>query len=307
MLNESTFDALDIPHRPALLGDWFLAGDLGFIYAPRGGGKTWIALALARALAEGGKCGPWQAHVPVKCLYVDGEMPLDEMRKRNQSLRGAAGDNLIFLSHQRNFDVGVDNLCLTDPESQNALTEFCVETGIKVLYLDNLSTLFTRVEENKADAWRDSVEGWLLKLRRHGVAVVIIAHAGRNGEMRGTSKREDCAFWQICLEPMEKSGEGVRFTSRFTKNRNATEDPPPLKWHFRPDNGRVVISWEEADALQILRAHIEGGLETCSEIAEDMGIAKSTVSKLAKQAERAGWLKITGTGNQRHYKLKTDA
>ncbi len=36
---------------------------------------------------------------------------------------------------------------------------------------------------------------WLLDLRRRKIAVVIVHHAGRSGEMRGTSKREDNVFW----------------------------------------------------------------------------------------------------------------
>ena len=83
-------------------------------------------------------------------------------------------------------------------------------------------------------------------LRRRRIAVVIINHAGRNGEMRGTSKREDAAFWQIVLDPAEKQGEGARFLSRFTKNRNTSADPLPLNWHFRPEGGRVVPTWSKA-------------------------------------------------------------
>ena len=149
---------------------------------------------MARALAEGTDCGPWKAHEAVKVLYIDGEMPLDEMRERNQALRGEAGDNLSFLSHQVVFDRAERNLCLSELVFQHAVTGLCEEQGHKVVFLDNQSTLITRVRENSADDWRDIIEGWLLGLRRRRIAVVIINHAGRNGEMRGTSKREDPLF-----------------------------------------------------------------------------------------------------------------
>jgi len=110
--------------------------------------------------------------------------------------------------------------------------------------------------------------------------------------MRGTSKREDAAFWQIVLDPAEKQGEGARFLSRFTKNRNAAQDPVPLKWHFRPDGERVIPTFSEADTLQIFRGWVEDGLASCADIAEEMGVSKGTVSKLAKRGKDAGWLEI---------------
>lgn len=298
-LTESDLDSLEITKRRPLLGNWFCESDLGFICGKRGGGKTWLALLMARALAEGRACGPWAAHGAVKVLYIDGEMPLDEMRERNQALRGEVGENLSFLSHQVVFDRAERNLCLSNSTQQDAVTRLCEEEAHKVVFLDNQSTLITRVRENSADDWRDMIEGWLLGLRRRRIAVVIINHAGRNGEMRGTSKREDSAFWQIVLDPAEKQGEGARFLSRFTKNRNAPEDPTPLNWHFRPAGERVIPTFSEADPLQIFRGWLEDGLARCADIAEEMGVSKGYVSKLAKRAEQAGWLR----NDKREYRI----
>lgn len=291
-LTEGELDSLVITKRKPLLGDWFFESDLGFIYAKRGAGKTWLGLHMARALAEGSVFGPWKAHEQVKVLYVDGEMPLDEMRERNQALRSEVGRNLSFLSHQVVFDRAERNLCLSETDCQAAVTRLCEEETYKVLFIDNQSTLITRVRENSADDWRDIIEGWLLGLRRRRIAVVIINHAGRNGEMRGTSKREDSAFWQIVLDPVEKHGEGARFLSRFTKNRNASQDPVPLNWHFRPEGQLVIPTWTQADPLQVFRTWVENGLSSCGDIATEMSVTKGYVSKLAKSAQSAGWLRI---------------
>jgi hypothetical protein len=131
-------------------------------------------------------------------------------------------------------------------------------------------------------------------LRRRGIAVVIVAHAGRNtATMRGTSKREDAAFWIIRLDEVSGSDDqsGAKFVTRFVKNRNAPNDPAPLQWNIRSDGKHALPTYREADNLVLFRQWIEDGVETCGEIAEEMGLSKGQVSKLAKKAEKAGWLK----------------
>jgi hypothetical protein len=225
-------------------------------------------------------------------------MAADDLRARNRALRGECerGD-LMFLSHQIVFDRTRKGLCLSELAQQSELTVLCEQQKIEVLILDNIACLFSGIEENSADDWRDQIENWLLDLRRRGIAVVIVAHAGRNtATMRGTSKREDAAFWILRLDEVSGADDynGAKFVTRFVKNRNAPNDPVPLEWNIRPDGNRALVTYREADNLVLFRQWIEDGLETCSEIAEEMGLSKGQVSKLAKKAEKAGWLRKVG-------------
>jgi RecA-family ATPase len=209
-LNESVVTSselydLHLKPRRKLLGDWFCEGDLGFIFAFRGVGKTWLALAIAQALSTGGKLGDWQPHTPVKVLYVDGEMPPDLIRDRCKGLE-ASNNNLQFLNHEILFERTGKVLNITNPEVQQAITQRCVHSGTKVLILDNLSTLASGMRENEADSW-ELVSNWLLVMRRRKIAVIIIHHAGRSGEMRGTSKREDSVFWIVALDDAKNNAE----------------------------------------------------------------------------------------------------
>jgi predicted ATP-dependent serine protease len=290
---------LTVPDRERILGEWFKQGDLGFIFGPRGLGKTWLAMLLARKIAEGGCVADWPVHQPRRVLYVDGEMALDSIRERDAALSAAPTEGMFYLQHEALFHLTGQVLNLTKPVVQAALLEKCQQEKIEVLILDNLSCLFTGIKENDADAW-EQVLPWLLDLRRNRIAVVFIAHAGRNGFMRGTSRREDAAFWIIQLAEAKDEGDiqnGAKFVARFVKNRNATEtECPPLEWHFNKakDETCARVTWKKSSTAQIFRQWIEDGVTSAQDIAEEMGISKGQVSKLAKRAKTDGWLKMNG-------------
>ena len=115
-------------------------------------------------------------------------------------------------------------------------------------------------------------------------------NAGRSGEMRGTSKREDNVFWIIALDDAKENAEdkrGARFVSRFTKpSRNTQEDVAAIEWHFVTDSatGDVSISHRLAQTMDVFLGLIEDGVTECSEIAEEMKTSKATVSRLAQRA-----------------------
>src|SRR5262249_59995012 len=52
---------------------------------------------------------------------------------------------------------------------------------------DNVSTLTSGGKENEAESWLP-IQQWVLSLRRRGISVLVIHHAGRNGEQRGRSE-----------------------------------------------------------------------------------------------------------------------
>lgn len=251
VVTSSELAALELQPRKLLLGDWFGEGDQGFIIARRGVGKTWFALFIAKALSEAGKVGDWQAHERTKVLYVDGEMPADLMRLRDKGLERRAGD-VEFLNHEILFDRTRKVLNITEPGVQQAITSHCLHTGVKVVILDNLSTLASGMKENDSFDW-EKVNNWLLQFRRHKIAVVVIHHAGRNGEARGTSKREDAAFWVIALDDAKKQSDdkkGARFISRFTKpSRNTQEEIPAHEWHVTTDSVSNLLCWSRYAAL----------------------------------------------------------
>jgi hypothetical protein len=286
----------DVPPRESVIGNWFLQGDLGFVYGPRGLGKTWLAMHLAVEIAKGGKVANWQVPKPRRVLYIDGEMPLDALRERAKALSSGENCDILFIQHEVLFHKFNGVLNLADPSIQTAISNHCQNTGVEVLVLDNLSCLFSGIKENDADGW-DFVLPWLLDLRRQRIAVVFIAHAGRNGNMRGTSRREDAAFWILQLtrpDDGDDDEDGARFVCAFDKIRNATEaECPTMEWLFRRDaNGRTEVTCKAVTNLEKFRYWIEQGLHSATDIALEMGVTKGCVSKWGKKGQAQGWMKI---------------
>ena len=295
LVSTTELAGLEWTPREFALRPFLKAGDLGFVYAKRGDGKTWLSMLIAKAISTGTTAGTWTADQPWPVLYVDGEMPAEESKRRILAL-GGAGDNLLWLQHEIYFERTGKCLNLASLPTQAELTALIQARGVRVLVLDNLSCLFSGVSENDADAW-EMVLPWLLTLRRLKIAVVIVAHAGRNGQMRGTSRREDAAFWVLKLERNESDDplfRGVQFTSLFTKNRNALEDDcPPQQWTITSEpDGTATVTAKPISGVDLLVSWVRAGLESATDIAGDMGLSKGQVSKLAKRAERLGLIVI---------------
>src|SRR5207302_1725194 len=113
-------------------------------------------------------------------------------------------------------DGGIGNL--SGPKAQKLLDPWL--HGVEFLGLDNLSCLTAVIRDNDAESWTP-VQEWLLSLRRRGISVLIIHHAGKDGQQRGTSRREDVLDTSISLRrPSDyKATEGARFEIHIEKGR----------------------------------------------------------------------------------------
>ena len=325
ILTAEQLEALVIPPRPALLDQWLCEGDLGYIYAPRGVGKTWLAMALPGAISTRRPLGLWAAgeeappadapaasspedtpatpeedpasapapapsHIPV--LYVDGEMALKHSKYR---ARGLDLSKVHHLHHEHLFNQSGTAVNIGEPEDRQRLTQALIDQGYRVLILDNLSSLASGVDENKGMDY-EPLANWLLDLRRRKITVIVIHHAGRNGMMRGHSKREDACSWIIELRnARQESDPGAKFISHFAKPSRNTGDPlPDLLWHFTTDKttGITDIKCELAqeDEYDQFIQHVIDGVSSQKDIAEMMGKPKGTICKWAKRALQQGRL-----------------
>ena len=176
------------------------------------------ALSIVHAVASGGAVFRWSAPKPRKVLYVDGEMPARTLQERVAALVTASEpeppEGYLRLIAADLHDEGLPDL--VSEEGQAAIE---AEIGdSELLVLDNLSSLCRSGRENEANSWQP-VQDFLLRLRRRGVTVLLIHHAGKGGQQRGTSRREDVLDTIIWLrrpadyQPARRA-PGSRSTSR---------------------------------------------------------------------------------------------
>ena len=279
VIDATDFCKMELPEREHVIFPILREKGLAMLFAFRGTGKTYLAHALAAAVATGSAVMNWKAPKARKVLIVDGEMPAKDLQDRLKSVHPEALKNIRILALDSQ-DLG-ESINLSNPEDQRRIEEQLGDT--EFLILDNRSTLVSCGRENDAESWT-AMQAWLLRLRRRGVAVLLLEHAGRNGEARGTSKREDVLDTVIQLKrPADYEMEdGARFEVHLTKARGVTgNDAAPFEAKLEIHNGMTIWSMKEMKDIEEERvAELTKAGLSCRSIAEELEISKSKVSKI---------------------------
>ena len=284
------FLSLELPERGHLLYPILPEQGLVMLFAPTGTGKTYAALSIAYAVASGGEIFSWQSPGPKPVLYLDGEMSARVMKERlAQIVAGASEEAPSGFFQLLTPDLVPDGIMpnLAKPEGW-AMLEPLLD-GIALIVVDNIATLARVGRENEAESWLP-VQSWLLVQRRAGRSVLLVHHAGKGGNQRGTSAREDILDTVISLtRPSDyQTSDGARFIVNLTKARGLSgqkANPFEASITEQPTGG---LGWTVKD-LKDLRfeqvAELVGLGMSIRDIAEETGIARSTVHRLVKKLE----------------------
>jgi hypothetical protein len=288
----ATFLSKELPPKNLIL-PWLPEQGIAMIYAKRGIGKTYLALSVAYAIASGGKVLRWEAPNPRRVLYVDGEMSANTMQERLAKI--------VQMSEKE----------ITDPSFFQLITPDLQENGIRdlgtlegqndinklismfdVLILDNLSTLVRSGNENEAESWLP-IQEWVLKLRKIGKCVIFIHHAGKGGQQRGTSKREDILDAIITLKHPAGycPNDGAKFEVHFEKFRGFVRDAANPFEASLVTNSEGLQEWAFRDIADVkLHKAIELSREGISqaEIAKELEVNRSTIHRWLKKAKEEG-------------------
>jgi putative DNA primase/helicase len=285
---------MDLPEREMVLSPILPAKGLAMIYAARGVGKTQIGIGASYAVATGGSFLRWRAVQPRRVLYIDGEMPARALQERINML-AASGEGMPSPDYFRFLPMDLQELgtsCnLANPQDQKAIEAEL--HGAELLVLDNLSTLVSAGRENDAESW-DAMQAWLLQLRRRGVSVLMIHHAGRGENARGTSKREDVLDTVIHLRhPDDYSPEqGARFEVHLWKARGLFgADATPFEARLAVEQGKAVWTTSALRDLEVEQVlDMSQARLSVRNIATELGIGKSKVSRIQAKLKEEGRL-----------------
>ena len=301
-LTLSKFFSLSIKPREMLLDPIIPEKGLAMLYASRGTGKTHIALGVAYAVATGTGFLRWKAPKPRRVLLIDGEMPAAALQERLASIVAgvteaeANPDTIRILAGDLIEEGGIGNLA--SPEVQAELDPWLDDTDL--LILDNLSSLTAVIRDNDAESW-GPIQDWLLKLRRRGVSVLIVHHAGKGGQQRGTSRREDVLDTSISLRRPEdySPAEGARFEVHIEKGRGVHGDAAkPFEAKLEVRNEAAI--WTTRDIEDVNLVRVKALLDdemTVRDIADETGLSKSTVQRLKKRIEMEKGAAMTERGD----------
>lgn len=292
-----------LPPRELLLDPWLQTQGLVMVFAPRGVGKTHFSLGVAFALYTGGGFLKWRAQRPVRVLFLDGEMPASVLQERLRAIIEA--NDLDGEVEAEAFRIVTPDLLdgaspdLSSVDDQVRLQALIDECRPDVIIADNISSLCRSGRaENDAESWL-TVQEWALRMRQQGRCVIFIHHAGKGGSQRGTSKREDVLDTIIALRhPPDYSPEqGARFEVHFEKARHLHgESTRPFEaWLTAGTDGRqcwTVRTLDDSTRDRVVRLTLDG--MTGKEIAEELEVNKSTVSRAQRRAREAGLLPSGG-------------
>jgi hypothetical protein len=291
-LSTDEFLALDIPPRGIILDPWLPTKGLAMIYSRRGVGKTLLGLGIAYAVASGGTLLGWSAPQPRRVLYLDGEMPAATMQERLKAIVAGFDRKPPLPDYLRLLSADITEGGL--PDLASARGEAAIDAVIddaEVIILDNLSTLVRSGKENEGESWLP-IQGWALAHRRAGRSVLVIHHAGKSGQQRGTSRREDVLDTVINLSQPADYGadQGARFEVHFEKARGLFGDSVrPFEARYQEHDG--AADWTRTETGDPDLARVVGALSdglSIRKAGDALGLDKSKVQRLKHKAVKQG-------------------
>jgi putative DNA primase/helicase len=310
-LSENDLKNLEIRPVKKFLGP-ICEGSLGEIFGPRGIGKTYLRDVLALCLTRQIDLGPFKCENPAGILVIDGEMSLNHLKERLASLSQnmkEALKPLDLISNEYFYREGIRVINLANKKWRDAFIGLIKATAERydVIVFDNLSSFLPGIKENDQEAWAP-INGFLLQLRWMGKAVIFIHHAGKGGDQRGTSGREDQLDFVLKLTlPAAYDPEGgCCFDATLTKMRSLT-GAEAAPFHFQiaehPMGGLTwVVKNLKESKKEIIIALLGNGLSQ-KEISEILKVDKAHVSRVRKTAVKQGLLNdrgFTALGSQKY-------
>jgi putative DNA primase/helicase len=301
VLNAGEFLSLELPEARTYIDP--IVGERRNILLTgwRGVGKTWVGLSIVDCITRGIPFGPWPVRNAVSCLYLDGEMAVQDIQARYRGLNpyGDQQEPLRFYCDSYMNSLGLPRASLLNKRWRQDVKSLLNDLGVKVFVIDNIASLAGGIDENSKRDW-DPVNQWLIDLRFIGITSILLHHTNKDGGQRGTSAREDNIDLSIMLkQPSDYSPDcGADFILSFNKTRVPLSDlkkMQDIRFTLTETNG--VLSWQWREVKGEIRDEairmIDQGMDY-KDIAAALGISKGRISQIKSDAMKAGILDAKG-------------
>lgn len=301
LLSGEEIQSLIFPESIKLVSPIITKPSISMIHATRGLGKTFLCMELAASVTLGRPFFGWDVPCKDNVLHIDGEMPTKTLQERYKFIFGCElPKSLTILPSETLWPVMSINLNIEKSQEYiYAMLEDMKNRGNNpgLIIFDNLSSLCFGMDESSNTA-QDGILSFLCRLRHLGYAVVVVHHSGKNGDQRGSSRREDPFDLTIKLTPRSPNpGYGAAFNVHFSKYRNLAEPPKSFavelghglngeaRWH------RVGGSTgPEKRYFQALMEIAESSLENASQLGERLGVSRQAADKHLKILIENGYI-----------------
>jgi hypothetical protein len=289
------FLTMELPPLTYVIDPLLTERGLSMIYSRRGAGKTYVAMQIAYSVACGRPCFGWEPPCARRVHYIDGEMHGAMLQQRQQEIFTINGGVLP--------DAGMLNLITRDLQKDvrpkintsdgRRRIEDLLATG-DLLLLDNLSALSPSSDEKETEEWA-SIQEWSIDLAWHGVSILFVHHAGKSGDQRGSSKREDLldGVLKLGVPSDYNPGEGLRVEVHFAKMRGKPPKPPfgqPFELRLGSDEyGKPT--WIIRQLKELLRERAKQMLlegMRPNDIALETGMSRFSVYRLQRAIKQPG-------------------
>jgi putative DNA primase/helicase len=281
------FMDLKFPDREMLMEPWLPKPGIAMIFARAGHGKTFLALGVGFAVASGREFLGWTCERAGRVLYIDGEMPGSYLQQRLR-VYGKVPAGQLHIVCRDTFNLRRELMPDLGTEAGRRVIDGIVaRVKADLIIIDSLSTLVRTGEESSAEHWVP-VQDWIMHHRWQGRTILLVHHAGKSGDQRGTSKRMDTPETTIKLtkqKDVDKEPDESAFELEFIKGRELfgeREEGMMLRLAIR--DSKIIWRHEpkRSAVKERVRTAFADGLKS-ADIARELGLTKGRVSQIKKE------------------------
>jgi len=300
---------LKIPEAKEIVRPFIVEGSSMEIFGQSGKGKTWFTLELCLSIATGQKFMKTFGVInPRPVWYIDGEMKIDNLRNRVDSIMRRYPIPTTIPQGYLNITnpyIAKDKMLnkINDKRTQQGIREKIKEisdkTGQSVfIVFDNLSCL-TNSKENDADDWVPMLD-FYTQLKSENHSILHIHHSGKSGQSsRGTSRRHDALDTIIQLQTPSDyvQSDGAYYNIEFNKTRNFAgqyAEPFGVKIKFTGEKPNQTVDWdiigfEDRKTKEVLEEYCSTYPQaTVKSTSIATGIPTSTVQRVIRNSKESG-------------------